>query len=194
RDAQVSLDTYQAIVSVNNSDRDTVFEDFLRQNQFLKQGFPEKSDLDKIQTYIEDCRSLLNSTPSKLAPDQILMSIETSYQLGNQALKRAQGDPSSELVHAWRKKTKRLWYQLRWMFGDDLDNPNHPVLQSNVLGKSLGEIHDLDVLRILLDIDHPLQLRIQKLRQVLLTRAFEMGFELYIYQRTNFHHSLNQLY
>jgi CHAD domain-containing protein len=69
-----------------------------------------------------------------------------SYRDGRRAMKRAAADPSGENVHAWRKRAKDLWYQLRivhdaWpgLLGETVD-------QAHELTDLLGDHHDLAVL------------------------------------------------
>ena len=87
-----------------------------------------------------------------------------------------------EDLHTWRKKTKRLWYQLRFRFGDLIDDLNHPLNLSDQLGQLLGEIHDSDVFELLLAARSNLNLHqlINSRRSELLLQAFDLGDRLYI--------------
>jgi CHAD domain-containing protein len=72
--------------------------------------------------------------------------LSRTYGDGRQALKRVLADASAENVHAWRKRAKDLWYQLRiirdaWpeLLGETID-------QADELADLLGDHHDLAVL------------------------------------------------
>ncbi len=103
-------------------------------------------------------------------------------------------DPGSEAVHTWRKKTKRLWYQLRFIFGDELEQTDHPLILSDLLGKILGEIHDLDVLMTLFPSQSNPGLYdfILKKREQLLKQAISQGEELHRHWDADLFHSLKQ--
>lgn len=72
--------------------------------------------------------------------------LERSYRDGRRALKQVRSDPSAENIHAWRKRTKDLWYQLR-IVRDAWPGPlGETVEQAHELAEHLGEHHDLAVL------------------------------------------------
>jgi CHAD domain-containing protein len=68
------------------------------------------------------------------------------YRRGQRALAEAIDDPEPETFHAWRKRVKDVWYELRI-----LQPLNRTVLEemahdAEVLGELLGNEHDLDFL------------------------------------------------
>ena len=68
------------------------------------------------------------------------------YRRGQRALAKTIDDPEPEHFHAWRKRVKDVWYQLRI-----LQPLNRTVLEemahdAEVLGELLGSEHDLDFL------------------------------------------------
>ena len=78
---------------------------------------------------------------------QICNAVCKIYRRGQRALAKAMNDPESENFHAWRKRVKDVWYQLRI-----LQPLNRTVLQemaqdAEVLAELLGTEHDLDFLR-----------------------------------------------
>ena len=77
---------------------------------------------------------------------QICNAVCKIYKRGQRALARAIDDPTSENLHAWRKRVKDVWYELRI-----LQPLNRRVLEemahdAEVLGELLGSERDLDFL------------------------------------------------
>jgi CHAD domain-containing protein len=82
---------------------------------------------------------------------QICGAVCKIYRRGQRALAKTIDDPDAENFHAWRKRVKDVWYQLRI-----LQPLNRTVLEemahdAEVLGELLGSEHDLDFLRARLD-------------------------------------------
>ena len=77
---------------------------------------------------------------------QICGAVGKIYKRGQRGLAKTINDPDPENFHAWRKRVKDLWYQLRI-----LQPLNRMVLtemahDAEVLGELLGREHDLDFL------------------------------------------------
>jgi CHAD domain-containing protein len=77
---------------------------------------------------------------------QICDAVCKIYRRGQRALAKTIDDPDPEHFHAWRKRVKDVWYQLRI-----LQPLNRVVLEemahdAEVLGELLGIEHDLDFL------------------------------------------------
>jgi CHAD domain-containing protein len=77
---------------------------------------------------------------------QICGAVGKIYRRGQRALAKTIDDPEPENFHAWRKRVKDIWYQLRI-----LQPLNRVVLEqiahdAEVLGELLGSEHDLDFL------------------------------------------------
>jgi CHAD domain-containing protein len=77
---------------------------------------------------------------------QICGAVGKIYKRGQRGLAKTINDPEPENFHAWRKRVKDLWYQLRI-----LQPLNRVVLEemahdAEVLGELLGLEHDLDFL------------------------------------------------
>jgi CYTH domain-containing protein/CHAD domain-containing protein len=111
--------------------------------------------------------------------------LERTYGDGRRALKRVLVDASAENVHAWRKRAKDLWYQLRilrdaWpaLLGETVD-------QADELADLLGDHHDLAVLAADLSTrtdlgDHAVfEAAIEHRQAELLDAALEIGRRLY---------------
>jgi CHAD domain-containing protein len=77
---------------------------------------------------------------------QICGGVANIYKRGQRGLAKTIADPVPENFHAWRKRVKDIWYQLRI-----LQPLNRVVLtemahDAEVLGELLGREHDLDFL------------------------------------------------
>jgi CHAD domain-containing protein len=73
--------------------------------------------------------------------------LERSYRRGRRAMREAERRRSAELMHAWRKRVKDLWYQERFVAP-----VGGPVIRGQTkdlhrLADLLGDHHDLGVLR-----------------------------------------------
>ncbi len=80
-----------------------------------------------------------------------LTAIERSYRRTRNADKIARKDPSSENLHTLRKRAKALRTQLG-LLGDGPANPTGRLrLRLGLLARELGERHDLDNLRAVLE-------------------------------------------
>src|SRR5438067_3738339 len=77
---------------------------------------------------------------------QIRNAVCKIYRRGQRALAKTIDDPEPENFHAWRKRVKDIWYQLRI-----LQPLNRVVLErigtdAEILGELLGREHDFDFL------------------------------------------------
>src|SRR5215470_2403509 len=82
---------------------------------------------------------------------QICNAVCKIYRRGQRALVKTIGDPEPENFHAWRKRVKDVWYELRI-----LQPLNRTVLEemahdAEILGELLGCEHDLEFLRVRLE-------------------------------------------
>jgi len=111
------------------------------------------------------------------------------YRRGQRALVKAIDDPEPENFHAWRKRVKDVWYELRI-----LQPLNRTVLEemahdAEVLGELLGSEHDLEFLRARLEkesADEALGNELAKLQKLISKRtkglrrdALELGRRFY---------------
>jgi CHAD domain-containing protein len=89
---------------------------------------------------------LMNWPLEGLTWKQICGAVAKIYKRGQRGLAETIADPVPENFHAWRKRVKDIWYQLRI-----LQPLNRVVLEqiahdAEVLGELLGREHDLDFL------------------------------------------------
>ncbi len=89
---------------------------------------------------------LVNWPLEELSWKQICGAVAKIYKRGQHGLAKTIEDPEAENFHAWRKRVKDIWYQLRI-----LRPLNRVVLEqiacdAEVLGELLGREHDLHFL------------------------------------------------
>ena len=120
---------------------------------------------------------------------QVCGAVGKIYKRGQRGLAKTINDPDPENFHAWRKRVKDLWYQLRI-----LQPLNRVVLtemahDAEVLGELLGREHDLNFLwarleressdEVLRDELAQLEKLIRKRGKRLRTNALELGRRFY---------------
>jgi CHAD domain-containing protein len=120
---------------------------------------------------------------------QICGAVQKIYKRGQRGLAKTIKKPVPENFHAWRKRVKDLWYQLRI-----LQPLNRVVLEemahdAEVLGELLGREHDFDFLMARLEKESRddalrdelarLQKLIRKRRRRLCRNALELGRRFY---------------
>jgi CHAD domain-containing protein len=114
--------------------------------------------------------------------------LERSYRRGRRAYRRAQRKPTSENLHAWRKRVKDLWYHVRLLEPLSPGALHGCAVEAHQLSDLLGEEHDLAVLRETLlvdavavpaDLDSVVAL-IEHRREQLQAEAMQVGARLYV--------------
>ena len=145
-----------------------------------KQAIPQ---LERVEA------RLLKWPLENLTWKQICSAVEKIYKRGQRGLAKTIGDPDPENFHAWRKRVKDVWYQLRI-----LQPLNRVVLEemahdAEVLGELLGREHDFDFLLTRLEKesgDETLRDEVAQLQKVirkrgkrLRTNALELGRRFY---------------
>jgi CHAD domain-containing protein len=79
----------------------------------------------------------------KLDCKRLRENVQKTYKRGRQVLKRSIKETSTENLHAFRKRAKELWYQLRLL------RPLAPAVfkelndELKAIGEYLGQVHDL---------------------------------------------------
>jgi CHAD domain-containing protein len=150
RDAQVRLQTFIQLrdKAAKNSKRQ-VFprteELLLLERESFSAAFAgwQREALPRL----ESVKSRLMAWPlDGLNWKQICNAVCKIYRRGQRALAETIDDPDAENFHAWRKRVKDVWYQLRI-----LQPLNRTVLEemahdADVLSELLGIEHDLDFL------------------------------------------------
>jgi CHAD domain-containing protein len=145
-----------------------------------KQAIPQ---LERVET------RLLKWPLEDLTWKQVCGVVTKIYKRGQRGLAKTIDDPEPENFHAWRKRVKDLWYQLRI-----LQPVNRVVLtemahDAEVLGELLGREHDLNFLWARLEKESSDEALRDELAQVeklickrgkrLRTNALELGRRFY---------------
>ena len=145
-----------------------------------KQAIPQ---LERVET------RLLKWPLEDLTWQQVCGVVAKIYKRGQRGLAQTIDDPEPENFHAWRKRVKDLWYQLRI-----LQPVNRVVLtemarDAEVLGELLGREHDLNFLWARLEKESSDEALRDELAQVeklirkrgkrLRTNALELGRRFY---------------
>jgi CHAD domain-containing protein len=151
RDAQVRLQTF--IKLRNKAAKNSGKQCFPRTEELLvleRESFSaafagwQKDAIPQLK----DVKARLMAWPlDHLNWKQICNAVCKIYRRGQRALATTIDDPEAENFHAWRKRVKDVWYQLRI-----LQPLNRTVLEemaqdAKVLGELLGPEHDLHFLR-----------------------------------------------
>src|SRR5438094_272129 len=125
----------------------------------------------------------------RISWSQICGAVEKIYKRGQRGLAKTIKKPVPENFHAWRKRVKDLWYQLRI-----LQPLNRVVLDemahdADVLGELLGREHDFDFLMARLEKesgDYALRDELARLQKLIRKRgrrlcrdALELGRRFY---------------
>ena len=84
--------------------------------------------------------------PRQLRRADLRESLQRTYRRGRKALKRSAADNNPELFHAWRKRAKELWYQLR--ITEELLSPQAQSLitMADHIGELAGKERDYSLL------------------------------------------------
>jgi len=194
RDAQVNVDTYKFLTENAPTLQDSDFENWLSKSPYYLDSTPIPELRKNIETLLTELVPVMGKLPDPPMAASILDSIDASFELASKSMIQVKIDSNMEDLHTWRKKTKSLWYQLRFLFGDNIEDFNHPLNLSDQLGQLLGDIHDSDVFDLLLTIDPASNLRevVSKRRSELLQEAFKTGEELYVEGRPYFNQLLQE--
>ena len=181
RDAQVLLDTFLLLQQSARFQNYQALEQQLQQNPFLVSGSLSRPMIEIIQQLLFDFNLQLNVSKTEVALDLIQHTLQETFLSGKKLFGKVQDNPGSKQIHRWRKSTKRLWYQLRYLYGEKINQPDHPLMYSNSLGEILGRIHDLDNLEEILDSErHAELLTVLSInRKKLLAEALMLGEHLY---------------
>ena len=193
RDAQVRLQTFIQLrdKATKNSDQQPFprTEELLRLEResfsaafagWQRQAIPQ----------LENVKARLMDWPlDDLNWNQICNAVCKIYRRGQRALAKTIDNPEPESFHAWRKRVKDVWYELRI-----LQPLNRTVLEemahdAEVLGELLGSEHDLEFLRARLEResgDEVLADELAKLQKLIIKRckrlrrdALELGRRFY---------------
>ncbi len=150
RDAQVRLQTF--IELRDQAAKALGPERFPRTEELLlleRESFSAAFDgwQSRAIPQLEHAKTRLMKWPLEgLTWKQICGAVGKIYKRGQRGLAKTINDPEAENFHAWRKRVKDIWYQLRI-----LQPLNRVVLEqiahdAEVLGELLGREHDLHFL------------------------------------------------
>ncbi len=78
--------------------------------------------------------------------EQVLEGVARAYARGRDAFADARAEPTPELLHAWRKRAKDLWYHQRLLAPAWPGVLGAQAEEAHVLSELLGDDHDLAVL------------------------------------------------
>jgi CHAD domain-containing protein len=194
RDAEVKVETLEGLRErfsgrLTPTDTEDWLEELRRERDRAVRA-ARLGDADSIKTALEaleEGRSQIEAWPLETDSWKLVgPGLGRVYRRGRREMGRAAEDPSGANMHQWRKRAKDLWYHLRILrdarpkaLGDSLDLADR-------LADTLGDHHDLTVLRDdLLRRDLPLAERpalvaaIAERQTELASTAFELGECLY---------------
>lgn len=149
---------------------------------------------------VEEGRSRIEAWPLETDSWKLVgPGIDRAYRRGKRAMNRASRDPSGANMHQWRKRAKDLWYHLR-ILRDARPKALHESLDlADQLADTLGDHHDLTVLRDdLLRRDLPLAKRsalvatIAERQEELAGTAFDLGERLYAKKPKSFRRKMRR--
>jgi CHAD domain-containing protein len=149
RDAQVRLQTFIELRDQASKRSEQLFacteELLLLERESFSAAFSGWQNQAVLQLQRVKER-LMNWQLEGLSWKEICGAVAKIYKRGQRGLEKTVADPVPENFHAWRKRVKDIWYQLRI-----LQPLNRVVLtemahDAEVLGELLGLEHDLDFL------------------------------------------------
>ncbi len=113
----------------------------------------------------------------------LMPGLSRTYRRGRRAFKAARSRPAAEDLHAWRKRVKDLWYELRLLSDPGGEIVAGHARDAHALADLLGDDHDLAVLReAIADLpagDDDVVALIDRRRAELETEAFRLGRRVY---------------
>lgn len=120
----------------------------------------------------------------------LMPGLSLTYRRGRRAFGAARSDPAAERLHAWRKRVKDLWYQLRLLSDVGGEIVAGHAKDAHALADLLGDEHDLAVLREALDalpaLADDVVALIDRRRAELAAEAFGLGRRVYAEKRRHF--------
>lgn len=133
----------------------------------------------------------------------IKSGLKLTYRRGRTTLRAADADPSTERLHAWRKRVKDHWYHLRLLSAVCGPIVGGAAQEADRLSDLLGEDHDLGVLAEILAEGSPgpgaaemdsLRPLIDRRREELQAEAWQIGRRLYVERPGLFERRLHRLW
>jgi CHAD domain-containing protein len=110
--------------------------------------------------------------------DDLLAGAARAYARGRAAFVVARAEPTPELLHAWRKRAKDLWYHQRLLAPAWPELLGAQAEAAHALSELLGDDHDLAVLAQRLTASAPLPPAVDAEREELLALVAQRSGEL----------------
>jgi CHAD domain-containing protein len=150
RDADVRVATARALAEHAAGRLPADVFDALRDALAAEAAGPERVGADRFAAVIEALRATeprVEAWPLDDADwDTVLAAATRAYARGREAFALARATPEPELLHAWRKRTKDLWYHQRLLAPAWPDVLGAQAEAAHELSELLGDDHDLAVL------------------------------------------------
>lgn len=147
RDAQVMVDTFQKFSTSKIHKNDPVVEEFLLNNPFREDPEPDMFEMHTLNDLMAQLAIEINSLQPKVDETIFEEWLQATIGSATRRYKRSLSSNDKETIHSWRKKIKQAWYLQRFKHGEEISDPNHVISQYDQVGKLLGVVHDLDMLR-----------------------------------------------
>ncbi len=111
-------------------------------------GEPLAEAIAGASAILEPARAAIASLPMEAEDWTVLEpGLHRTYRRGRRRMAGAQEDPTVENLHAWRKRAKDLWYQLRLVKAAQPRLMAVLAEEAHDLSTHLGDDHDLALLR-----------------------------------------------
>jgi CHAD domain-containing protein len=150
RDADVRVATAQALAEHAAGRLPADVFDALRDALAAEAAGAERVGADRFAAVIEALRATeprVEAWPLDDADwDTVLAAATRAYARGREAFALARATPEPELLHAWRKRAKDLWYHQRLLAPAWPDVLDAQAEAAHELSELLGDDHDLAVL------------------------------------------------
>ena len=155
RDAQVRLQTFLQLR--DKAAKHSEQQRFPRTEELLvleRESFSAAFDgwQKEAIPQLENVKACLMAWPlDGLNWKQICKAVCKIYRRGHRALATTIDDPDAENFHAWRKRVKDVWYQLRILRPLNRTVMEEMAEDAEMLSELLGTEHDLNFLRVRLE-------------------------------------------
>lgn len=153
RDAEVLVDTLDALAAHDSGQLPAaafaaVREPLLARREASRATLDDPRRLDAAASELDASRRRVSELSRERAGlDGLVPGLRRTYRRGERSFAAARAAPDKESLHAWRKRVKDLWYELRLlaeMGGKIVEGHGK---DAHALADLLGDDHDLAVLR-----------------------------------------------
>jgi len=192
RDAEVKVQTLESMLE-DHADARAVGQKWLldlKRERDQAKADTQAADaewVDEAVAKVELARVIIEGWSLKLGPDDLIdEGLIDGYRRGRKAMWKAEENTTPKNLHAWRKRSKDLWYQLRVLSKTWPDVVGLMAEEAHALTDLLGDRHDFDVLSDDLagrDVSNGdreiLKGAIKDFKRELAEDAFELGEKIY---------------